>query len=230
MLALWMAGLATTGVLVLTQSRSAMLGLGLAMLLLLAVVGRAGRIAAAVIVVASVIVLVMVGPGQLTDVLMGGRGATTAVVGTLDASGRLEVWSRALYAIQDFPFTGTGLNVFRRIVPVLYPLFLIGPDFDIAHAHNHLLQAAVDLGLPGLVAYAAMWLVTTIMLVAIWRNGAATNRAMAAGLGAGLVAHFVYGMTDTVALGAKPSVAWWMLLALATMAFLLLDRREAQRA
>jgi putative inorganic carbon (HCO3(-)) transporter len=230
-LALWMAGLATTGVLVLTQSRSAMLGLGLAILLLLAMVGRAGRIAATVIVVVGVMVLVMVGPGQLTDVFMGGRGATTAVVGTLDASGRLEVWSRALYAIQDFPFTGTGMNVFRRIVPVMYPLFLIGPDFDIAHAHNHLLQAAVDLGLPGLVAYVTMWLVTATMLVAVWRRSdMATTRAMAAGLGAGLLAHFVYGMTDTVALGAKPSVAWWALLALATMTFLLLDRREAQRA
>jgi len=151
---------------------------------------------------------------------MGGRDLTTDVTGTLDLSGRLEVWSRALYAIQDFPFTGMGLNTFRRIVPVLYPLFLIGPDYDIAHAHNHLLQAAVDLGLPGLIAYVAIWLITAIMLVSVWRRSQEDIwRTLAAGLGAGLLAHFIYGLTDAVALGAKPGIAWWALLGLATATF-----------
>jgi putative inorganic carbon (HCO3(-)) transporter len=229
-LALWGAGLVTTVVLVFTQSRSGMLGLGLAMLLLLMLTGRWGRIATAVVVVAGVVALAIVGPRQVSDVLMGGQGATTAVVGTLNASGRLEVWSRALYAIQDFPFTGTGLNMFRRIVPVMYPLFSIGPDLDIAHAHNHLLQAAVDLGLPGLVAYVAMWLIVAVMLIKIRRRSSNDIfRARAAGLGAGLLAHFVYGMTDAVALGAKPGVAWWALLALAAAAFLSIEQGEAQQ-
>ena len=38
--------------------------------------------------------------------------------------GRLEVWSRAIYGIQDFPFTAMGMNTFRRIVHVLYRLFI----------------------------------------------------------------------------------------------------------
>ena len=228
-LALWAAGLVTTGVLLLTQSRSGLLGCGLAMVLLLALAGRAGRIVTALIIVAGTAALVIVGPSRVGDLLMGESGAATAVVGTLDASGRLEVWSRALYAIQDFPFTGTGLNTFRRIVPVLYPLFLVSPDSDIAHAHNHLLQAALDLGLPGLVAYVALWLITFMMLIDIWRrSGRVVERALAAGLGAGLVAHFVYGMTDAVALGAKPGIAWWVLLALAAAMFLSHDRREVQ--
>jgi len=222
---LWLAGVVTTMVLVFTQSRSAMVGFGLATLLLLAIAGRAGRIIAGVIVIAGVVALAIIGPSQAIDAFMGGRATTDTVAGALDASGRLEVWSRALYAIQDFPFTGTGPNAFRRIVPVLYPLFTISPDADIAHAHNHLLQAAVDLGLPGLVSYVAIWLVAGAMLVRIWQyGGGGMSRALAAGLGAGLAAHFVYGLTDTVALGAKPGVAWWALLGLAAARFLFIEQ------
>ena len=49
------------------------------------------------------------------------------------------------------------MNAFRKVMPVLYPMFLSSPDFDMAHAHNHLLQVAIDLGIPGLVAYFALW-------------------------------------------------------------------------
>jgi hypothetical protein len=36
-------------------------------------------------------------------------------------------------------------------------------------------------------------------------------------------------MTDAVALGAKPGVAWWALLALAAAAFLSIEQGEAQQ-
>lgn len=57
-------------------------------------------------------------------------------IASLGLEARVEIWSRAVYAIQDFPFTGCGLGTFRRIVPILYPLFLISSDADIGHAHN----------------------------------------------------------------------------------------------
>ena len=58
------------------------------------------------------------------------------MLGQLSLDSRVEIWSRALYALQDFPFTGVGLGTFRRVVNLLYPLFLVPPDVDIAHAHN----------------------------------------------------------------------------------------------
>ena len=33
---------------------------------------------------------------------------------------------------------------------------------------------------------------------------------LALGLGAGLVAHFVFGVMDAVALGSRPNFLWWM--------------------
>jgi O-antigen ligase len=120
-----------------------------------------------------------------------------------------------------------GLNTFRYVVHVLYPLFIVGPEVDLGHAHNEFLQAALDLGLPGLIAFAALYLVVFGLLWQIWHLPESTvmregisARALALGLGGGLVAHLVYSLTDAVALGAKPGFMFWMLLGLITALFL----------
>jgi len=142
-------------------------------------------------------------------------------LGTLEA--RIEIWSRALYGIQDFPFTGMGMNTFRTVVHVLYPLNRIGPDVEIGHAHNEFLQAALDLGIPGLIAFLDLYMISFACLASTSRQIGQTsetgedrllNQALVLGLGGGLVAHLLYGMTDAVALGAKPGVLFWMLLGL----------------
>ena len=147
--------------------------------------------------------------------------------------GRLELWSRAIYGILDFPITGMGMNTFRKVMPVLYPLFLIGPDMDIGHAHNEFLQVALDLGIPGLISFIALYIGAFWMLTDIWKttchpqlntdhcllftgHWSLVTRSLTLGLGGGLLAHLLYGLTDAVALGAKPGVLFWMLLGLIT--------------
>ncbi len=207
-------GVLTTGVLLLSQSRGALLGVGLASLLLLAASGRYGRGLAAALILAAVVVLALYGPRIGNELLGAGSGAgDTGQVITLSA--RVEIWSRALDAVADFPITGMGFNVFRNAVTVMYPLFSISPDVDIAHAHNHFLQVAVDLGLPGLTAYLAIWLIAGVAVIGLWRGAGDTwVKSFALGSGASLLAYLVYGMTDTVSLGSKPGVAWWALLGL----------------
>ena len=139
-------------------------------------------------------------------------------------SGRVEVWSRAIYGIQDFPFTGMGMNAFRKVMPVLYPLFNISPEIDLGHAHNEFLQAALDLGIPGLIAFLALYIGSFWMLLDIWRrtrlpstsirNQRLVTRFLVLGLSGSLLAHLLYGLTDAVALGAKPGILFWMLLGL----------------
>ena len=107
------------------------------------------------------------------------------------------------------------MNTFRRAVMVLYPTFFTAPDVDIAHAHNHLLQAAVDLGLPGLIAYIALWMGTALLLVRSYRLARdSRTRLIVSGMGAGLLAYFLFGTTDAIALGAKVGIFFWIAVAL----------------
>jgi len=202
----------TLATLVLTQSRGAWVGLAVAAVCFLAWYSRATRVLGALAVSMVAALLVTLGPDRVLELAISRSGPGMAG----NVSGRMELWSRAVYGIQDFPLTGMGMNTFRRMMPVLYPTFLTSPDVDVAHAHNHLLQAALDLGIPGLVAYLAIWMVVAALLVMTYRrSGDRVWRATAGGLGAGLIAHFTFGMTDAVALGAKAGIVFWLALALA---------------
>jgi O-antigen ligase len=201
----------TAGTLVLTQSRGAAVGLFVAALAALAWLTPRTRAAAAAVVVAGMVLLVTLGPARVAELAVTQAGPGMAS----NVSSRTELWSRALYGIQDFPITGMGMNTFRHVMPVLYPMFW-SPQAKIAHAHNHLLQAALDLGVPGLVSYVALWLGTGALLVRVYRqSGDPFHRSLAGGLGAGLIAHFAFSMTDAIPLGAKVGILFWMALALA---------------
>ena len=213
------------GTLLLTQSRSGWIGGAAGVLALVTLAGLTARsrwaraigLLALLLTVAGVVSAGMwVAREGLTEALeaVGAPEGVETAVGTISMSGRLEIWSRALYAVQDFPFTGCGLGAFRRIVHVLYPLFLIGPDADIGHAHNIFLQTALDLGLPGLIAYLALLLVAGAVCWRWARRGDRLARPLALGLMAGLIGLHAYGLTDAVALGSKPAVTFWFVLGL----------------
>ncbi len=132
----------------------------------------------------------------------------TGFLDTLGAGGgiagwpqRVEIWSRALYIIQDFPFTSAGANTYPQIVNVLYPLFLVSPTVVIPHAHNLFLQVAIDLGIPGLIAFISIVLSVFFCAICCIRRSASDPiwRVMAwAGI-ASLTAMLVHGMVDATA-------------------------------
>jgi putative inorganic carbon (HCO3(-)) transporter len=218
--------------LLITQSRSALLGFGISLFLIFAIALRRWKWlllgALALTVLASGLLVTKVGSEQITGLLFGQVGvADVNVLNALDS--RLEIWSRAIYGIQDFAFTGMGMNNFRRVVHILYPLFLLPPDTDIAHAHNHLLQTALDLGLPGLIAYLAIWFGAATMLWQTWQNATHDmSKIFVVGFAASLLAYFVYGMIDAVALGAKPGFLFWVLLGLITGHYQLVNREAIE--
>lgn len=133
-------------------------------------------------------------------------------------AGREEVWSRAIYALQDTPFTGIGLWMFSRAVQMLYPLFSVGRDVEIRHAHNLFLQVGVDLGLPGLVAFVALLTLAFVQLIRAFhsarKNGHPDLAALALGLAAAFVALLIHGQVDVVIWDAKSSILLWVFLAL----------------
>jgi putative inorganic carbon (HCO3(-)) transporter len=200
--------LITAGVLLLTQSRGAIGGLAVGLVSIAAIRTRWGKVLA---VFGLVALLVAIGSGALNDLAT--SNWEPEVTGTLNLASRLEIWSRALQGLRDFPFSGMGMNTFRRVMLVLYPAFSFSPTWNFGHAHNHLLQVGLDLGIPGLVAYLALWLGAGFLLgQTVLQARPPYYKAVALGLIGSFIAHFVYGLTDTVALGAKPGfVFWWAL-------------------
>jgi len=94
----------------------------------------------------------------------------------------------------------------------MYPLTRVARDVDIAHAHNVFLQTALDVGIPGLIAYVALLIVATLMCWQTYRDGDPLAQRIALGLWGNLVAIHLFGLTDAVALGAKIGLfLWWSL-------------------
>jgi putative inorganic carbon (HCO3(-)) transporter len=200
------------GVVLLTQSRGGWLGLAAGLLLLFGWMFRWFRWLGLAAFLTGAIVVFGLGPGKAGDAVMAAMGSTSSVVPSIE--GRLEIWNRALYGIADFPFTGMGMNTFRKVVHVLYPPFMISPDTDIASCHNQLLQTALDVGIPGLTAYVALLAAAIAMGVFVWRRSPeAWIRHAAQGLVCGILAQQVFGITDSIPLGAKVGIFFWIAVA-----------------
>jgi len=217
--------LATTlPVLALTQSRGAWLALAVAMAWLGAVLlfarspaARGLRRPAAPWLAAAGLVALLAAGWWLTAA--GGRAPTgspaaAAAPGELDLRSRLGLWSASAALVAEHPATGIGLHQFAlrygQAPGVDYYVFQ-----GYAHAHNQLLQAALDYGLPGLVAVAGLY---AALAVAAWRARRYTAGtpldALVVGATAGLLAHALHGLVDAVAIGAKPGFTTWALIGL----------------
>lgn len=192
-------------ILVLTQSRAGILATGVALLGLLALRWRWGGLG-----------LGLLAGGGLLSLGFGGYDVVLEFLGSNVALGglanRQELWWRAWWMIQDFSFTGIGMGGFAHVTDLLYPLFLSATSQP--HAHNLLLQVAVDLGVPGLVAYVAT--LGAVVLMA-WRARQAFAedgylRGFASGLLAAQVALLTHGIFDAVTWGmVRPAVMVWVL-------------------
>lgn len=195
--------------LILTQSRGAYLAAVIALGTIGIMRWPRWRYALPVVLIIGAIIVARMGIQPLLEMILAG-GAINGV------DGRLEIWSRALYAINDFPFTGIGIGTFDRVIPVLYPLFSIGPDVQLTHAHNLLLQIALDTGLPGFIAYVALIINTFVLIVqALRRRTSPLMWSLAAGVLGSLLALFIHGIFDAPLWGSKPAFLTWLLIALA---------------
>lgn len=201
----------TAGTLVLTESRTAWIGLalgGVAFLVWWRRWTRAIVSAGAVLAVGTVWTM---GRESAWDFIVSKAGP--AFVSTFDL--RLKYWEIGIQGMRDYTLTGAGMNAFRKIMPVRYPDYPALPGEEVAHVHNHIVQAALDLGVPGMLGYLALWILAAVLLVLVYRQaGSPIHRVMASGLGTGLAAHFIFGLADVIPLGSKVGVLFWLTLAL----------------
>ena len=207
----------------LTQSRGALLGLAIASVALFFAWKRHW-----VLSLASLVGLLLLAGLLLVrfptflgtfDVAQSGYGAVSSY------KFRLTVWHAALQVLQAFPLSGVGIGTFdlvvRHLFPHLYPLSPYNLSMTITHAHNELLQVAIDLGIPGFVAYVALLaaFVCTAWRAYTWAPDERIKRLIL-GLGAGMLAHQIFGLTDAFMLGTKPGVVMWIIMGLVTGLYL----------
>lgn len=191
----------------LTQSLAGLMGL-LAAILFLAIYHKRWILAASLVAVAcGLAVLILVRPIPIIQYML----STNNPVGIAVAL-RLDMWSRALTMIHDMPYSGIGLNTFSVIQSSFYPGYLLGPE---PHAHNLFLQTALDLGLPGLLAF--LWLLAA-WIFGVRQKYSESNvheyKVLLLGLVAGVIAYFFSGMIDALMLGSKPGIAFWIFLSI----------------
>ncbi len=210
-------------VLVLTQSRGAWLGFGLAAMLMAVLRWRRGWLLMLLGLVAGGAAIYLLGLKSVFEMLVASSSVTT-----LD--GRQEIWSRAIYMIQDFPLTGVGMGTFGHVADLLYPFFFAAPGL-IAHAHNIFLQVAVDLGLPGLIAWLSVFGLAIVAAGKLYRAGHSHSQTWALGLGAALIcsqlALVTHGMVDAVVWGmVKPAPLVWAIWGLAIAGWMVISRPD----
>lgn len=198
------------GTLLLTQSRGAIAGVILALLVIGIWWNRWVLMSLPVLLVGILWAVRHFGAQQIAEFLL----VTNT---TMTVAGRSELWQRAIYMMQDFPYTGIGLGTFSKVAPILYPFFLIGPDAKVPHAHNLILQAGVNLGIPGLVAL--IGLLTGFFIIALQTVRVARNTSLeplSVGLFCGFIVYLIHGLVDHVTFSTKPGTVIWAIMGLTT--------------
>jgi putative inorganic carbon (HCO3(-)) transporter len=198
-------------ILLLTQSRGSLIALICALAVLVLLRFRYGWILVLVSMVVVSSIIFQIGVEQIWYSIIGETGGNTFTV-------REEIWLRARLMIQDFPLTGIGMGNFNDVANRLYPFGLTPINMD--HAHNLFLQIAVDLGLPGLIAWLACWFTILRMAWQLYRKGDGTLRALGAAVLCSQVALGTHGLLDCVTWDTRPAVIIWAIWGLTAAAWL----------
>jgi O-antigen ligase len=136
-------------------------------------------------------------------------------------TGRLDGWRAAVWMLREHPWTGVGQGAFRpEFVPAKLALLDRGVEFYpsqltpvFANAHNEILEAGADWGLPGLLALAwALWVLFTAVRGSRGQAPGGERALAAAGVAALAVlslAHFPF----RIALVGYPAIVFlaWVL-------------------
>lgn len=141
---------------------------------------------AVLIYLTAVIAVLFAGPAQ-----SGGGVSEQYHFGT---GSRAELFTRSVYLVADFPFTGGGLGAF----PGLYSHYMLGiPHYNVPNSHNLFLDVFIEQGVIGGVSFlvlylAALWQVSRL---AVSSNSFEMKLFGLTALGTLIIA-FVHGMVD----------------------------------
>jgi tetratricopeptide (TPR) repeat protein len=223
-------------VFLLTQSRGALVALSIAILVCFVLRDRRVMLAVLAVIIIGFAWDASAGPhaaehvtsalitahGSLADRLSAALEAANSVArvgsgSTATATGRVEMWRNALQAISDYPLTGIGFHTFPAVSWANYVYTTVSPAWNMTHAHNAYLQAGVDFGVAGLLAF--LLLVGSLIyrgLRLLVQRPPAFEQWLACGVLGGLAGHLAHSMVDVAGrpLGDKPGIIFWAMTGL----------------
>ncbi|HSH01622.1 MAG TPA: O-antigen ligase family protein [Anaerolineae bacterium] len=120
---------------------------------------------------------------------------------------RLEIWEAGWQLWPIYSWVGSGLYTFESVSWRYYPYVLIGPEFEMGHAHNLWLQTVVTLGVPGLVSLVWLW---GVVVGRVWAEG---DESWVRAWGLGVIGYLSFNWLDMLSLGQKPAILIWLILA-----------------
>jgi O-antigen ligase len=209
------------------QSRFALLGVFVALggLIALLIPSRRWRYAGfaglGLMVLIEAALVLNLFPASRTEVAAAQSAAEISARDENSLAKRVLIWESGLHIIADYPLTGAGMSMFRYgPVRLRYPV----PTYEtriLPHAHDEWIQIGTDMGLPGLIVFIAWQVVVGWMLWRGWRTGDQGIQVMAAAVGAGLLAHALFGLGDAIPLWDRLAFVYWWLLGLAGAVYVL---------
>ena len=211
------AALLMTAIILLTQSRGAISAYIVILGVLIVLRWKYGWIFILAIAVVGFVGMATLGTGAFFD------QANITGDSAEKLEGRIEIWSRGIYMLKDFPLTGIGMGLFGDAADALYPFF-INRSGSVPHAHNVFLQIGIDLGMPGLISWLSIFMVIGYLG---WRSArTSTGEPLITAVGAGILCSqigiAVHGITDSVIWGmVKLAPIVWGVWGLAVAAWVI---------
>jgi putative inorganic carbon (hco3(-)) transporter len=197
--------------LVLAQSRGALLGAAVAVAIVSSLWNRRWLLLWLVVVVGMVAGAFSLGPEGLLEMALG----PSDVLDVTSLRGRQELWQRGLAMVRDSPLTGVGLGMVDPMFRQLYPTLLLGPDKVLKHTHNIYLQAAAETGLVGLIAHLSLYLSLLALLIRrVLDRTAGQQRTLALALLGSLIVFLTHGLFEVITFAPRAAIVVWGLFGL----------------
>ncbi|MDX1522749.1 MAG: O-antigen ligase family protein, partial [Anaerolineae bacterium] len=200
-------------IILLSQSRGALMGGGVALLGMSLLHDRRWGILWGLVGLGVAAAVYRYGFNPLLESLLG----RSDLFGDKSLTGRQQLWQQAVFIINQFPLTGVGFGMFEPTVRQLQsaPEMLVQASREFKHAHNLYLQAGVELGLLGLIAHLVIYLRLTYLL---WQRAidrtAGYDRILALGLLGSMFALLTHGFFEVITYGPRPAAVVWALFGL----------------
>lgn len=126
---------------------------------------------------------------------------------------RWALWESTLAMVQEHPWLGIGWGAYRFVYPE-YDFFVQNESVIIYHGHNTLLSLAAEIGIAGMLFFAALWGLAVVRAWKAMQKAGRTSRGFYLGWVLALLGTAAFSLTDHALFNEQVAAVFWVLVAL----------------